>query len=52
MFRRIPWDDLLADIRVLGLLLLCVGAAVLVARLVRMSRKEIEERASLPLDND
>lgn len=52
MFRRIPWDEVLTDVRIAGMLLLAVGAAFLVARLLRMRRDETDRLAAMPLDND
>lgn len=50
MFRRIPWDELITDIRIVGIFLLMIGGAFLVARLLRMKRAEIDRRAAMPLD--
>lgn len=52
MFRRIPWDEMISDIRIAGLFLLGVGSILLVARLLRMKRDEIDRRASMPLDSE
>jgi hypothetical protein len=51
MFKRIPWDAVLSDLRVAGLLLLTIGAVILIARMVSMRREEADKLAAMPLED-
>ena len=51
MFKRIPWDDVLADLRIAGLILLAAGAVILVARMIAMRRDESDKLSRMPLDD-
>lgn len=51
MFKRIPWDTVLADLRVAGMVLLTVAFLILLVRMISMRRDEADKFAKMPLDD-
>ena len=52
MFRRIVWEELMADLQTAGLILLGVAIGILLARVLTAPEDEVKGLSELPLNDE